>query len=171
MWSEPEPFEPEEPAPEPEPEARELIVDDLADDLPPLDTGRDFPSSPQTRLGVPSDLPTVARPSDAPKDETSFVPPLPAPQPVAPAANPLRPPEDDVPSPRIRMTDPGPTRQVPPLSSPELTDLVAPKEGGGQRELQLGPRADGGRFENAEPTLIDGEDIDLPAYLRKKRKR
>ena len=94
-----------------------------------------------------------------------------APQPVAPTANPLRPPEDDAPSPRIRMTDPGPTRPVPPLTSPELTDLVAPKEGGGQRELQLGPRADGGRFENAEPTLIDGEDIDLPAYLRKKRKR
>jgi len=81
------------------------------------------------------------------------------------------PPDEAPPSPRIRMAEEQPVPVAPAAHTPELSDLVAPKEGSGQRELQLGARTDGGRFENAEPTLIDGEDIDLPAYLRKRNKR
>lgn len=80
-------------------------------------------------------------------------------------------PEEAPPSPRIRMAADQPATAAPAAHTPELSDLVAPKEGSGQRELQLGARTDGGRFENAEPTLVDGEDLDLPAYLRKRNKR
>ena len=58
----------------------------------------------------------------------------------------------------------------PVLSPKELEGLVAPTDGHGQRELQLGARQTGGRFDKVEPTVVDGEDLDLPAYLRKKRK-
>lgn len=51
-----------------------------------------------------------------------------------------------------------------------MEDLASPADTAGQRELQLGARNDGGRFDKSEPTLIDGEDLDLPAYVRKKRK-
>ena len=37
---------------------------------------------------------------------------------------------------------------------------------GGQTELELDPGAKG-RFEKSEPTIVDGEDLDVPAFLRK----
>jgi hypothetical protein len=51
-----------------------------------------------------------------------------------------------------------------------LDELALPVDPAGQRELQLGARNDGGRFDKSEPTVIDGEDLDIPAYMRKKRK-
>ncbi|MFM7182196.1 MAG: cell division protein FtsZ [Verrucomicrobiales bacterium] len=51
-----------------------------------------------------------------------------------------------------------------------LDEIVPPVDSAGQRELQLGARNDGGRFDKSEPTVIDGEDLDLPAYTRKFRK-
>ena len=52
-----------------------------------------------------------------------------------------------------------------PLANTEL-----PPVRGGQGELELdgGPK---GRFEGEEPNLIDGEDLDVPPYLRKKKRR
>jgi cell division protein FtsZ len=59
-----------------------------------------------------------------------------------------------------------------PLRTPArgLEELVTPADPAGQRELQLGARNDGGRFDKSEPTVIDGEDLDIPAYMRKRRK-
>ena len=44
-----------------------------------------------------------------------------------------------------------------------------PKKGAGQAELLLegGPK---GRFEGEQPNVIEGEDLDVPPYLRKKRR-
>ena len=43
----------------------------------------------------------------------------------------------------------------------------SPKAGQGELELDGGPR---GRFEGESPNLIDGEDLDVPPYLRKRAK-
>ena len=40
------------------------------------------------------------------------------------------------------------------------------KPKGSQTELELDPGAKG-RFEKSEPTIVDGEDLDVPAFLRK----
>lgn len=76
--------------------------------------------------------------------------------------------EDSVPEPgkstRIRLGQP----LRPPVRG--MDELVGAPDPAGQRELQLGARNDGGRFDKSEPTVIDGEDLDLPAYMRKKRK-
>jgi cell division protein FtsZ len=40
------------------------------------------------------------------------------------------------------------------------------KRKGSQTELELDPGAKG-RFEKSEPTIVDGEDLDVPAFLRK----
>jgi cell division protein FtsZ len=41
------------------------------------------------------------------------------------------------------------------------------KEGQGELELEGGPK---GRFEGEDPNLVDGEDLDVPPYLRKRAK-
>ncbi|MCH7226962.1 cell division protein FtsZ [Haloferula sp. A504] len=48
-------------------------------------------------------------------------------------------------------------------------DLFEEDSDGSQTELSFdgGPK---GRFEGSDPSLIDGEDLDVPAFLRKKRK-
>lgn len=63
-----------------------------------------------------------------------------------------------------------PPPRAPRASQRDLEEIVVPADSAGQRELQLGARNDGGRFDKAEPTVVDGEDLDLPAYLRKRRK-
>lgn len=71
---------------------------------------------------------------------------------------------EDGKSTRIRLG----TSLRPPVKGMEDPALLA--DPAGQRELQLGVRNDGGRFDRSEPTVIDGEDLDQPAYMRKKRK-
>lgn len=71
--------------------------------------------------------------------------------------------------------EPGKTTRIrlSPLMRPparDLEDLAAPSDPAGQRELQLLARNDGGRFDKSEPTVIDGEDLDVPAFMRKRRK-
>ena len=50
-----------------------------------------------------------------------------------------------------------------------LAQAEDPKKGAGQAELLLegGPK---GRFEGGQPNVIEGEDLDVPPYLRKKRR-
>ena len=106
-------------------------------------------------------------PEPEPEPEPVFVapvaPPEPEPEPI-PEPEPTRP----IPVAPVKTILPPPRFQRPP--SHELEELVAPPTPAGQRELQLGARNDGGRFDKAEPTVVDGEDLDLPAYLRKRRK-
>ncbi|MCU0796636.1 MAG: cell division FtsZ family protein [Akkermansiaceae bacterium] len=50
----------------------------------------------------------------------------------------------------------------------DATAATPKKKGSGQTELSLdgGPK---GRFEGADPSLIDGEDLDVPPFLRRRR--
>jgi hypothetical protein len=55
------------------------------------------------------------------------------------------------------------------VSAAETPVVPAKARGGkGQSELSFegGPR---GKFEGASPSLFEGEDLDVPAFLRKKR--
>jgi cell division protein FtsZ len=48
--------------------------------------------------------------------------------------------------------------------------LAAPKKAEAKQEtLQFEPISRG-RFEKSEPTIIDGQDLDIPTFLRKKLK-
>ena len=171
-----EPFELESAAPEaataPEPEAETggRSVDEFGD----TSTRQgDQPSAPPSPAWD-QELDDTALPEEEAQPEMPTAPDetlLDAPQPMSHTAYDEPSSDEAPPSPRIRMTADQPATVAPAAHTPELSDLVAPKEGSGQRELQLGARTDGGRFENAEPTLIDGEDLDLPAYLRKRNKR
>ncbi len=51
----------------------------------------------------------------------------------------------------------------------EVVKLKNEKDARSQAELDLegGPR---GRFEGEKPNLVDGEDLDVPPYLRRKAK-
>ena len=48
----------------------------------------------------------------------------------------------------------------------ELTSLEARQQ---QEMLQLDPVAGRGRFAKTDPTIVDGEDLDVPTFLRKKK--
>ena len=45
-------------------------------------------------------------------------------------------------------------------AEPEVQEELLPEKQSGGR----------GRFEKAEPTVVDGEDLDVPSFLRKKKK-
>lgn len=67
--------------------------------------------------------------------------------------------------------EPAPKQEAAPASAPEVPKLklgVKGAAGAPHEELELGstPR---GRFEGQDPALIDGEDLDLPPFLRKKK--
>lgn len=85
------------------------------------------------------------------------------------------------PSPFVVAEEPAPARPVspampvavgaglfPPMSKETQSIKLRSRDKGGQPELSLdgGPR---GRFQEEQPNLVDGEDLDVPAFLRKKR--
>lgn len=78
---------------------------------------------------------------------------------------------------RIKTRDP----MAPPLDGPVLPpsrppvvpreDLAPTSEEARQQQemLQLEPAAGRGRFAKTDPTIVDGEDLDVPTFLRKKK--
>jgi len=62
-----------------------------------------------------------------------------------------------------------PDEEPEPEAVVEEPQVEEPKKGAGQAELLLegGPK---GRFEGEQPNVIEGEDLDVPPYLRKKRR-
>jgi cell division protein FtsZ len=80
---------------------------------------------------------------------------------------------------RIRTRDP----LAPPIDGPVLPPSkppVVPREGlepaemsedarQQQEMLQLEPALGKGRFAKTDPTMVDGEDLDVPTFLRKKK--
>lgn len=60
----------------------------------------------------------------------------------------------------------GETDEAKPSSSPELK--LGSKQPGSQSELSF-DSAPRGRFEGENPNVVDGEDLDLPPFLRKKK--
>ena len=120
---------------------------------------------------VPAMPPAWAQPQDAsPKID------------IEPEATPMEPAET------VPIEEPAPVETAPPqpsmphkpeprLSTPQ-TDPVPMKEGkpspeknvqAKQEVLQFEP-VTRGRFEKSEPTIVEGEDLDVPTYLRKKIK-
>jgi cell division protein FtsZ len=56
----------------------------------------------------------------------------------------------------------------PPAPAPAEPKTSAPKVK--QEDLPLEPIARG-RFEKVEPTIVEGEDLDVPTFLRRKLKK
>ncbi len=86
-------------------------------------------------------------------------------EPTAPTPQPL--PWAPAPSPKETVADPAPAPA--PASEPEVPKLkLGIKTGSPQSELSLdsSPR---GRFEGEKPNVFEGEDLDLPPFLRKKK--
>ena len=76
---------------------------------------------------------------------------------------------------RIRTRDPLDGPVLPPGKSPapseeEYTASEMSEEARQQQELlQLEPALGKGRFAKTDPTIVDGEDLDVPTFLRKKK--
>ncbi|MCB1094550.1 MAG: hypothetical protein KDN22_03125, partial [Verrucomicrobiae bacterium] len=60
-----------------------------------------------------------------------------------------------------------PAAPVEEMTTPEPVDHVAPEQQNFDSTLE--PRHQKGRFEKGEPTVEDGEDLDLPTFLRRKK--
>jgi hypothetical protein len=60
---------------------------------------------------------------------------------------------------------------LPEASSPEPVEPPEPSEEAKQQQemLQLEPSSGKGRFAKTDPTIVDGEDLDVPTFLRKKK--
>lgn len=72
--------------------------------------------------------------------------------------------------------DPGEGPVLPPTKAPELPQETLdpsdePSEEARQQQemLQLEPAKGKGRFAKTDPTIVDGEDLDVPTFLRKKK--
>jgi cell division protein FtsZ len=59
-------------------------------------------------------------------------------------------------------------QSTPPPPAPTEPKTAAPKVK--QEDLPLEPIARG-RFEKVEPTIVEGEDLDVPTFLRRKIKK
>jgi cell division protein FtsZ len=99
--------------------------------------------------------PAIEKPIEAPKEiiqpVVAEVPPVEEPKIVAPNATALRPPARPfLSSNRQEVKPPQPVK----------------KAEAKQETLQFEP-ASRGRFEKSEPTIIDGQDLDVPTFLRK----
>ncbi len=113
---------------------------------------------------VPAMPPVWTQPQDvSPKIDIEPEPtPVEASQPVEaiPIEEPAPPPVPNKPEPRLLTP---PTKPVPIKEEKPSPEKNAPAK---QEVLQFEP-VTRGRFEKSEPTIVEGEDLDVPTYLRK----
>ena len=114
---------------------------------------------PQPEIQAPSEIqpePAMAESAPAPEDLMSLEPPISLEAPIAPAPK-LKKPGT---APRLIM----PTKKPSPVreSAPPAEKFVQAK----QEVMQFEPITRG-RFEKSEPTIVEGQDLDVPTYLRK----
>jgi len=127
-----------------------------------------------TQSSVPAMPPVWAQPQDAspkvdiepeatPMETSQLAETMPIEEPAPVETAPPQPSMPHKPEPRLStpQTNPGPMKEGKP--SPEKN--VQAK----QEVLQFEP-VTRGRFEKSEPTIVEGEDLDVPTYLRKKIK-
>ena len=120
-----------------------------------------------TATPVPAAQPTVRRtPAPRPAPPAAAEPPPPAPEPVPPEA-----PTQSLlqPEPPAEQA-PAPPRATPPIATPRPSRPPSPEPKTApqkikQETLQFEPVARG-RFEKIEPTIVEGEDLDVPTFLR-----
>jgi cell division protein FtsZ len=81
-----------------------------------------------------------------------------------------------VPTPAVERTEPmktttatAPTRKY--TAAPAKTPATAPAKKEEKAEQMTLEPANRGRFEKSEPTIVDGEDLDVPTFLRKNARR
>lgn len=162
----PEPETVEEP--EPEEESAPAFEQESPDDLEPDDQ----PVEPEPELTEPELEEVQPEPIEEPEEEPSFFAESEPEEPeeemvdLAPEPEPVE--ADEIPFAESSFED-KPTKKKAKITE-DGGDLFGGALTGGksQSELSLdgGPK---GRFEGADPSLIDGEDLDVPAFLRKKR--
>lgn len=133
------------PAPKPEPEAVPLVAE-----------------TPEQPVGEP------ARPAPVAAEEIAPAAPAPAAAPEEPAQG-ATPPADE-PVPRLPRTRPAIPKPAPvageAVPGPAPKPAPAPKKEERQEMLSFEP-ASRGRFDKSEPTIEDGEDLDVPTFLRR----
>jgi cell division protein FtsZ len=60
-----------------------------------------------------------------------------------------------------------PAGSAPAKSEPKVAPSVPPKKAEAKQEILQFEPVSRGRFEKSEPTIIDGQDLDVPTFLRK----
>ncbi len=90
-------------------------------------------------------------------DLIPFEQPLPAEVAPAPAVEP---------APQVRVPDPGPRVIIPKKKPLIAKETKAEKIQAKQEVMQFEP-VTRGRFEKSEPTIVEGQDLDVPTFLRK----
>jgi cell division protein FtsZ len=113
------------------------------------------PPAPPT-IDIVPEIESAASPEPAPDDLIAVEPPVAAEAPPPP-----------VPAPSIKKPAP---RLIPPKKKPVVEkEAKPPKEKivqAKQEVLQFEP-VTRGRFEKSEPTIVEGQDLDIPTFLRK----
>ncbi|MBK1883143.1 cell division FtsZ family protein [Luteolibacter pohnpeiensis] len=179
---EPEPEIQPEPEPEPEPEPK-FIPQAAPKEEPPVQVAPEPEPEPKPEQPAPfiadpeeDDEPPFAETTYAPRntkgkseDEmdafTFFDNPAPAKAPAKKLWG--KPVTDELPEQKPASSQPErPREAIPSVEQPKLK--LGGKPPGNQSELSF-ESAPRGRFEGQSPNVVDGEDLDLPPFLRKKR--
>ena len=137
----------------------------LFEEAPAAATERIAPPVPGRMLRRP--FPERPAPVAEPEPESEPAPVF-EPEPAAEVAPPV-----SEPTPRIPLASRRPS-VVPPPRSPELIPgeevaSYAPGKAPQQEIMEFEP-VTRGRFEKSEPTIVDGQDLDVPTYLRRRVK-
>ena len=123
---------------------------------------------------VPAPTPLMPEPEVVPADpepEVMIAPAPPAdfipfeqPEPVEPVAPPPIVPEE--PMPEVKPPEPAP-RLIIPKKKPLIAKEPKPEKVQAKQELMQFEPVTRGRFEKSEPTIVEGQDLDVPTFLRK----
>lgn len=125
--------------------------------------------APPTEMELPAEQELIPEPRIAyvESDEEIVMPspkilpaPVPAPVPVVQAAPPVQP----VPAAQPALAVARATTSAPPKAKPAVTAEI--KREVRQEQMQFEP-VTRGRFEKSEPTIVDGQDLDVPTFLRR----
>ncbi len=115
------------------------------------------PVPPEVVAASNSELPTETIADDLPEEMAEVTPPAAE---IAPPRPPAR--KERKPAP-IREPEVVPLEPAAPKSLPAKKDKYVQAR---QEVMQFEP-VTRGRFEKSEPTIVEGQDLDVPTYLRK----
>src|SRR4029077_17093618 len=124
--------------------------------------GREQPPELPPKLDVVEE-PVVAETDFAPSDLVPLEQPLP---PVPPAETPLPAKVIKKPSPVERLNVPK-KKPVPSIEEHHSRGTAAEKPALARQEVLQFEPVTRGRFEKSEPTIVEGQDLDVPTFLRK----
>lgn len=138
-------------------------VERIAPPVPGRMLRRPFPERPAPAATPVVRPEPIAEPEPLPEPEAEIAPAIPEPKPE--------------PQPRIESKPVIAARRpliAPPTRSPELIPACEPANGSPgkapQQEVMEFEPVTRGRFEKSEPTIVDGQDLDVPTYLRRRVK-